>query len=197
MQRKYCINPGCTGPTRHNAALSILCVSAKRPLSPTCSSDGKKSTPSSHPAPVDGNYGSSEAERSPSQIHCHGPFCSCSNSLFSANDSDLVLVSVFLQSSQTICVSIVAGSSGCPNICCRRTTSRQNAPLSPREDSKSLPVKLLDRKLTNCRQAQLSSQNTKTGRKKKPTQNKTSSICGENSEEEIKLQTQVPDKTNC
>lgn len=40
-RRKYCINPGCTGPTQHTAALSILCVPAKRPLSPTCSSDCK------------------------------------------------------------------------------------------------------------------------------------------------------------
>lgn len=75
-RRKYCINPGCTGPTQHTAVQSILCVPAKRPLSPTCSSDCKNLLHHRiQPRKMRIMRKLSQAKHSPSLNYCHRLFC--------------------------------------------------------------------------------------------------------------------------
>lgn len=143
----------------------------------------------------------SEAKHSPSLNYRHRLFCLALICSFTAKDRDLVLTSVFFTRSQTICVQILTSSSGCPNICCREKRvillgfffvgfSPDVSPAGrmflfhPEKTEKSGP-----RKSPMPANAQLSSQENE--------RKKNSGICGENSGEEIKPQTQVPDKTNC
>lgn len=101
-RRKYCINPGCTGPTQHTAALSILCVPAKRRYHPHAAQTAKIYSI------IATNLGRWNYEKTvpgktlPVTNLLPQAFLPCPNLLFTAKDRDLVLTSVFF--SQTICV---------------------------------------------------------------------------------------------